>query len=93
VQEEARAELERMREHVVSRCWPRGGLRGGRRQTTLTYNVTFDPTGREVARGVLEDRRAPAGEFGRCLRRLEGTSLSVAPPGTFVSLRLPVTYP
>jgi hypothetical protein len=93
VHDDAYSEIERTREHVVARCWPRDGLPGGRRQTTVTYNVTFDPAGREIARGVLEDRRAPAGEFGRCLRRLEGTSLSVEPPGTFVTLRLPVTYP
>jgi hypothetical protein len=93
VHEDASSELERTREHVVARCWPRDGLPGGRRRTTVTYDVTFDPAGREIARGVLEDRRAPAGEFGRCLRRLEGTSLSVEPPGTFVTLRLPVTYP
>jgi hypothetical protein len=93
VHEEASSEIERTREHVVARCWPRDGLPGGRRETTVTYNVTFDPAGREIARGVQEDRRAPAGEFGRCLRRLGGAPLSVPPPGTFVTLKLPVTYP
>lgn len=92
VHEEARAGLERLRQQVVERCWPRDGLPGGRRQTTVTYNVTFDPTGREIARGILDDRRSPAGAFGGCLRRLEGTSLSVSPTGSYVTLRLPVTY-
>jgi hypothetical protein len=93
VADDARAGIERLREQVVSRCWPRDGLPGGRRQATVTYHVTFDPSGREIARGLLEDRRAPAGEFGRCLRRLAGAPLSVSPPGTFVTLKLPVTYP
>jgi hypothetical protein len=82
-----------MRPLFVSRCWPRGGLGGGRREATVTYDLTFDPGGREIARGMLEDRRAPAGEFGRCLRQLENTSLAVSPPGSFVTLRVPVTYP
>jgi hypothetical protein len=91
--DDARAAIERARPHVVARCWPRDGLPGGRRRTTITYNVTFDPDGHEIGRGLLDDRRAPAGEFGKCLRRLGETPLSVSPPGTFVTLRLPVTYP
>jgi hypothetical protein len=93
VNDDARAAIERARPHVVARCWPRDGLPGGRRRTTITYNVTFDPDGHEIGRGMLDDRRAPAGEFGKCLRRLPDAPLSVSPPGTFVTLRLPVTYP
>lgn len=92
VREEAYAGLERLRPYVVERCWPRDGLSGGRSQTTLTYNVTFNPEGREVARGIIDDRRAPSGAFGRCLRRLGGTALAISPPGTYVTLKLPVTY-
>lgn len=93
VNEEASANLEALRPRLVSSCWPRGGLPNGRARTTLTYQVTFNPEGREIARGILDDRKAPAGEFGQCLRRLEGTSLSVSPPGTYVTLKVPVTYP
>jgi hypothetical protein len=93
VHHEVRAEIERLRPQVVARCWPSEGLPGGRRETTVTYDVTFDPQGREIARGVHDDRKAPAGKFGQCLRQLGGTSLSVSPTGTYHSLRLPITYP
>jgi hypothetical protein len=92
VHHEVRAAIERLRPQVVARCWPSDGLPGGRRETTVTYDVTFDPAGREVARGVLAEGEAPAA-FGECLRRLETTSLSVSPTGNYVSLRFPVTYP
>jgi hypothetical protein len=85
--------VEEQRPRVVSTCWPREGLPNGRRSATVTYNVTFNPAGREVARGISQDRRAPAGTFGKCLGQLQGTQLSISPPGTYVTLRVPVTYP
>jgi hypothetical protein len=85
--------VEEERPRVVSTCWPKEGLPNGRRSATITYNVTFNPAGREVARGIVQDRRAPAGQFGKCLGQLRGTQLSISPPGTYVTLRVPVTYP
>jgi hypothetical protein len=91
--EDAVAAIEAQRRQVVASCWPRGGLSNGRARTTLTYHVTFDREGREVARGLMDDRSAPAGEFARCLRRLPNSSLSVSRTGTYVTMKLPVTYP
>jgi hypothetical protein len=85
--------VEEQRREVVSSCWPREGLPRGQRSATVTYNVTFDPQGREVARGIGQDRRAPAGEFGKCLAQLQTTPFSISPPGRYVTLRVPVAYP
>jgi hypothetical protein len=84
--------VEEQRQRLVSTCWPKEGLPRGSRSTTVTYNVTFNPQGREVGRGIVQDRRAPAGKFGTCLQ-LQGKPFSISPPGTYVSLRIPVTYP
>jgi hypothetical protein len=93
VVEDAKARLEDLRPYIVSRCWPSGGLAGGRTSARLTFDITFDAEGREIARGVSEDRRAPAGEFGRCLRSLEGTALSIRAPGSNVGVSLSINYP
>jgi hypothetical protein len=95
--EQYRAEVvthvEQQRKRVVSTCWPKEGLPKGQRSATITYNVTFNPQGREVGRGIVQDRRAPAGKFAKCLSQLHGMPFSISPPGTYVTLRIPVTYP
>jgi hypothetical protein len=93
VREEAKAQLETYRNEVVSQCWPAKGLPKGARTATLTVNVTFDAQGHEIARGISEDRRAPAGEFGRCVRNLNGITLGISPPGSNVAVSIPVSYP
>jgi hypothetical protein len=91
VNQEAKAQVEAQRERIVSRCWPRGA--SGRPRASVTYNLTFDAKGREIARGIAEDRRAPASEFAQCLRRLDRTAVAIAPPGTNVGLSFAVSYP
>lgn len=91
--EEATAQLEAYRSSIVSECWPSGGLPGGAKSAKVTLHVTFDAQGREIARGISEDRRAPSGAFGTCLRKLSGTTLSLPPPGRTVAVSIPVSYP
>jgi hypothetical protein len=91
--DEASAGIESLRSYIVSSCWP-AGTAGA--TANLTFNLTFDAQGREIARGLAEGRRgssAPAREFGRCLRRLEGTRLAIAPIGANVAVSVPVTFP
>lgn len=85
--------VEEERPKVVERCWPRDGLPRGQRSASVTYNVSFDAAGREIARGVQSDRRAPAGAFGSCLSRFQGARFTISPPGRPVTLRVAVTYP
>jgi hypothetical protein len=91
--EEAKANIETLRQQIVSQCWPAGGLKGGRTSAKLVFDVTFDAQGHEIARGLRMDRRAPAGEFARCLSSMPGTSLSISPPGTTVRTGFEVTFP
>ena len=93
VTQEAKAQLDTYRNEIVSRCWPANGLPRGARTARLTVNATFDAQGHEIARGISEDRRAPAGEFARCVRNLGGIRLGVAPPGSSVAISIPMSYP
>jgi hypothetical protein len=90
---EARARLESLRGYISSRCWPEGGLPGGQQQTTLRLDLTFDRDGREIARGIRQDRRAPAAAFTACLRRLPGTRLEVSAPGRSVGVLVAMQFP
>lgn len=91
--EDARAQLESLRPALVARCWPEGGLGNGRSRASVTFHVSFDREGREIARGIGEDRRSPAGPFARCLRTLPLGSLAVAPPGTPVGVKVALSFP
>jgi hypothetical protein len=87
------AGLEDRRAELVARCMPDEGLPGGKTSTALVFNVTFDPQGREIARGIIDDRRAPAGAFLDCLARRPDGALSIPPPGKHVTLRATVRFP
>lgn len=93
VTEQARTSLGVQHAYMSSRCWPADGLPGGRDRATLHFDLTFDRAGREIARGIGEERRAPAGPLARCLRQLPGTQLEVPPPGANVRVRLAVAFP
>ncbi len=93
VTQQARDGLEALRATLVARCAPEGSRDAGAHPATLVVNLTFDADGREIARGIAENRRAPAGRLGTCLRRLRDTSLSVAPPGVTVGVSVPITLP
>jgi hypothetical protein len=92
VAEQARERLEGLRPLLVRRCWPEGGPRS-RAASTVVVNLTFDASGREIARGISESRRAPAGEAGACLRKLRDAPIAIAPPGATVGVSVPLTLP
>lgn len=84
VTDDARRALEEARTGLLARCAPAGH----RARARLTFNVTFDASGREIARGIAEDRTARAPEVASCLRKLPLGSLRVAAPGTSVGVRV-----
>jgi hypothetical protein len=88
---EARARIEALRGYIDASCWT--GRAEERKTAKLTFNLTFDAQGREIARGISEDRMAPAQAFGSCLRKLQGTTLAIAPPGANVGVSIPVMFP
>jgi hypothetical protein len=90
---ETTAFLESSRSELGARCWPRSGLASGAESTLVTFNVTFDASGREIARGIGEDRRARAPELVRCLQRMPLGSLRISPPGANVGVRVAMRLP
>jgi hypothetical protein len=90
---EASAFLEASRAELNARCWPRDGLASGRPSTLVTFNVTFDPRGREIARGIGEDRKARAPELLRCLQKIPLGSLRISPTGANVGVRVAMRLP
>jgi hypothetical protein len=89
----ARLKLGGLKQDMLSRCWPENGLGGGRDRAQLTFNLAFDASGREIARGISEDRAAPAGAFARCLRALPIGSLSIPAPGARVGVKVAMAFP
>jgi hypothetical protein len=83
VAHEATRVLEAARSDLAARCAPSGA--GG---AQFTFNVTFDANGREIARGISEDRRHRAPRVASCLRKLPIGSLRVTPPGANVGVRV-----
>jgi hypothetical protein len=83
VAHEASRVLEAARPDLAARCAPSGA--GG---AQFTFNVTFDANGREIARGISEDRRHRAPKVASCLRRLPLGALRVTPPGANVGVRV-----
>ncbi len=57
-----KAKLETLRGYIAESCWI--GSAAQRASAKLTSNPTFDAQGREIARGISEDGRAPARELG-----------------------------
>jgi hypothetical protein len=86
-------QLESIKGELVQRCWPAGGLPKGRTSARVTFSVAYDAAGREVMRGVSDDRRAPSGELTRCLQRQPLGTLRVTPTGTALSLNVAMNLP
>lgn len=85
--------LEASRAELDARCWPKAGLASGAASTVVTFNVTYDAAGREIARGLAEDRQARAPELVRCLQRLPLGSLRITPTGANVGVKVALRLP
>ncbi len=92
VTEEASRSLEDARVELVERCVPKD-RHGSESGAKYTFNVTFDANGREIARGINEDRRARAPEIASCLRRMPLGTLQVPAPGASVGVRVGIELP
>jgi hypothetical protein len=92
VAEQARVAIEQLRHRLVDGCWDGLPSRGSAPSATVTFDLTFDAHGREVARSIQAEERDDPG-IAECLRRLDVPMLEVEPPGTNVGVRLDVTLP
>ena len=85
--------LEASRDDLKRQCWPQAGAAGGPSEAVVTFNVTYDASGREIARGLTEDRRARTPGLIGCLQRLPFGSLRIPPPGANVGVRVALRLP
>jgi hypothetical protein len=90
---EVTRKLEESRSELIERCVPARRLVHGDPGARFTFNVTFDASGREIARGIGEDRRLRAPEVASCLRKLPIGSLRVSAPGATVGVRVAMHLP
>lgn len=74
----------------VARCWQGDA---GLPPLNLVFALGFDGSGKEVARGISDDRNAPPNEVAQCLRGMGVNDLIIPPPGRPVSIVVDVTFP
>ena len=92
VTRDAAKALAAVRPRLVAACWtPHVAQRPEPGSMRVTYVVSFDPRGKENARGMNEDREVVP-EVAQCLNA-QSFSLSVPPPGSQVTVELPFTLP
>lgn len=58
----------------------------------LTFDITFGADGKQIARGILEDRENKRAGIGTCIQE-KLPSLEIGPQPTSVSLQVPWTLP
>lgn len=57
--------LEAQRAAIVERCIPVAARSGA--ASRLNINITFDPSGRQIARGIISDRGDPRPALSECV--------------------------
>ena len=91
-QEQVVAALEHERPSLLSSCWKPAGP-GESGTARLTFSIALDASGREIARGVSEDRDAYRPGVADCVRRLTAAPFQVEAPGRPVSLEVSFSLP
>lgn len=85
--------IEKLKQRTVKECWlPLKGQPGLPAKVKFVYSGSFDPTGKEVARGISEDREANAPKVSACLRSFS-MELTIPAPGQYVNVNVPFEVP
>jgi hypothetical protein len=92
VEREAAMEIDRIKPILAARCWETSPPQERPQGVTYAINVSFDPQGREIARGVEEERGSPPA-LGHCLRQVLDAEMRVSPPDAPVATVVAVTFP
>ena len=86
---QAAGQLEKQRAPMTGAC-----LRGERTPTRYDLQLAFDPAGHEIGRSLLELRDPPSRpDIAACLRALTLPPIVIGPPGTPVTLTIPLVLP
>ncbi|WP_437934413.1 hypothetical protein [Sorangium sp. So ce341] len=93
VARQAARALDARRPALVERCYkPAIAAQPAPREVKYVFNLTFDAQGRQIARGIIEDREASRPDVTACL----ATALppvAVEPPGASVRVDVPFSLP
>lgn len=90
---QAESGLEGLRPEIVRECWaPTSAQDAAPARASYVLDLTFDATGRLIARGLREKRGESRPHVATCLSR-RPLDLSVPPPGTTVRVEVPFSLP
>ncbi|WP_437978725.1 hypothetical protein WMF11_21260 [Sorangium sp. So ce295] len=93
VEGDAAKGLEGRRSLFVKQCWePSLRKNPAPARARYIFNMTFDASGNEIARGISEVRGMDRPDAAQCLRMMP-LELVVPPPGTRVSVEIEMTLP
>jgi len=86
---QAVGQLEAERAALDAACWT-----GPRMPSRYDVEIAIDARGREIGRSVSERRDQPSrADVAACVRTVPVQPISVAPPGTPVTLTIPLVLP
>ena len=86
---QAAGQLEATRAQMVEACWT-----GPRTPSRYDVEIAIDARGHEVGRSLSEVRDEPSrADVAACVRKLRTPAISVAPPGSPVTLTIPLVLP
>ncbi|WP_437284877.1 hypothetical protein [Sorangium sp. So ce406] len=85
--------LDAHRPAIVARCYePAIAAQPEPRAVKYVFNITFDAQGRQIARGLIEDRETARPEVTACLVGAL-PPVEIAPPGANVRVDVPFSLP
>ncbi|WP_437720985.1 hypothetical protein [Sorangium sp. So ce861] len=93
VARQAARALDARRPALVERCYrPAIAAQPAPREVKYVFNLTFDAQGRQIARGIIEDREASRPDVTACLVTAL-PPIAVEPPGASVRVDVPFSLP
>ncbi|WP_437730659.1 hypothetical protein [Sorangium sp. So ce1335] len=93
VAKQAARALDAHRPALVERCYrPAIAAQPEPRTVKYLFNITFDARGRQIARGLIEDRETARPEVTACLVAAL-PPVEIAPPGANVRVDVPFSLP
>ncbi|WP_437820685.1 hypothetical protein [Sorangium sp. So ce1078] len=93
VQADAVRALEARRSLFVKQCWePSLRKSPAPARAKYLFSMTFDESGKEIARGISEVRGMERPDAAQCLRMIP-LGIGVPPPGTRVAVEVEMTLP
>ncbi|AUX34741.1 MULTISPECIES: hypothetical protein [Sorangium] len=93
VERQAARALDARRPALVERCYkPAIAARPAPREVKYVFNLTFDAQGRQIARGIIEDRETSRPDVTACLVAAL-PPIAVEPPGASVRVDVPFSLP